>query len=83
MISEVQEIIPRFVNAGKPIGAICFAPAVVAKTLSNVDITGVLMTMGSMEDGQLLEKWGCEVKSVMLKTLLLIWSSRFIPHQPT
>ena len=58
VISEVQEIIPRFVNAGKPIGAICFAPAVVAKTLSNVDITGVLMTMGSMEDGQLLEKMG-------------------------
>ena len=56
VIESVSEVIKKMVAAGKPIGALCISPVLLAKT-----IYGVRITIGSdSETIQALEKTGAE-----------------------
>lgn len=52
--TETERVIKDFIDAKKPIGAICIAPVLVAKVLSNANREGCQVTVGK-EDKQAID----------------------------
>ncbi len=60
---DVQECIKAFYGR-KPIGAICFSPAIVACSLKN---SKCILTLGSKENSKLITDFGCQYQACLVE----------------